>query len=101
MTASNRLCALRRTWHATRSRSALARNHPGEALTMTEHRLAARHFAWLAIILTGALLQACGPNDKGAAGPRQRLFAADLTGGAKVCDVPKITPTKDQSTDVA
>jgi hypothetical protein len=68
---------------------------------MTEHRLAVRHFAWLAIILTGALLQACGPNDKGAAGPKQRVFAADVAGGAKVCEVPKVSPTNDQPTEAA
>ncbi len=58
-----------------------------------------RHFAWLALLLTGVLLQACGPNANGPAGSRLRVFAADLAGAAKRCDVPQISPASGQTTE--
>jgi hypothetical protein len=57
---------------------------------------ATRCFAWLALLLTGALLQACGPNTP-AAGPRLRVFAADLTGAAPSCEAHEIAPAAGQT----
>jgi hypothetical protein len=68
---------------------------------MTDHRLTARHLAWPAILLTGALLQACGPTASSGAGSKLRVYAADVTGGAKACEFPSITPANDQTTQAA
>lgn len=60
---------------------------------------ATRHAAWAALLLTVALLQGCAPT---AAPPsRLRVYAADVTGGAKLCDVPRITPVGDKTTEAA
>jgi hypothetical protein len=70
---------------------------------MTENRRdtppgAMRPLGWLALLLTGVLLQACGQN-AGPGGSRLRVFAADLAGAAKSCEVPQITPVSGQSTE--
>ena len=70
---------------------------------MTDNRCrtgASRQLGWLALLLTGALLQGCGQKPE-ARVSRYRVFAADFAGGAKSCDVPKITPTAGQSTEVS
>src|ERR1700751_1084599 len=59
------------------------------------HPGASRSLAWILILLTGALLQGCGQN-AGPGGSRLRFFAADLTGAAKSCEVPKVTPAAGQ-----
>jgi hypothetical protein len=72
---------------------------------MTDHRRpthpgATRALAWLALLLTGALAQGCALN--GATGPggsKLRMFAADLSGGAKVCEVPKVAPADGQESE--
>ncbi len=51
------------------------------------------------LLLTGLLLASCAPGIK--SGPRLRLFAADLTGGAKVCDATKIDPVAGASSEAA
>ena len=56
---------------------------------------------WLALLLTGVLLQACGPTANGPGGSRLRVFAADLAGAAKSCEVPKISPAGGQTTEAA
>ncbi len=73
---------------------------------MTEYRRpthpgATRPLAWLALLLTGIALQGCGQNAGGVAGSQQRLYAADLTGAAKSCDVPKIGPVNGQTVNAA
>lgn len=60
---------------------------------------ATRPLAWLALLLSGTLLQACAPNSGAGPGSRLRLFAADLSGAAKTCEVPKITPGARQTTE--
>ena len=72
---------------------------------MTDHRRpippgATRHLAWITLLLTGALVQACAPN---AAAPvsRLRVYAADVAGGAKTCFVPQITPASGKTTETA
>ncbi len=62
---------------------------------MTEDRLTPRRAARTAILLTmgllaGGLLQACALAPAPGAGPR--VYAADITGGAKICQVEKISP---------
>jgi hypothetical protein len=43
------------------------------------------------LLLVGLLLTGCAQN-AGPAGSRLRVYAADLAGAAKVCDVPKVSP---------
>jgi hypothetical protein len=69
---------------------------------MTKHRRptlpgATRPLAWLALLLTGAVLQGCGQHAATGSGSTLRVYAADLTGAAKSCDVPKITPAAGQT----
>lgn len=56
-----------------------------------------RAMGWLAMAML--LLYACA--EKPPPGPPVRLFAADLAGGAKKCDVPTVTPTAGQEASVA
>jgi hypothetical protein len=67
--------------------------HPGAK------RIAIRPLAWLAIVLIGTLLQACGK--PGPAGSRLRVYAADVAGAAKTCEVPNISPTAGQTTEAS
>jgi hypothetical protein len=53
---------------------------------------------WLAITATALLLQAC---EKPPSAPAVRVFSADVSGGAKSCDVPKVAPVAGQETPVA
>jgi hypothetical protein len=52
---------------------------------------------WSLILLAGSLLTACASEKSGPVGSRLRIYAADLAGGAKVCDVPKLKPTAGQT----
>jgi hypothetical protein len=65
------------------------------------HPGATRHLAWPALLLAGVLLQACGQSANGPGGSRARVFAADMTGAARSCDVPRIGPASGQSTEAA
>jgi Bacterial Ig domain len=67
----------------------------------TTHSGTKRTRAWLTLLVAGAALQACGPNANGPAGSRLRMFAADLAGAAKVCEVPKVAPVDGQTTEAA
>jgi len=63
---------------------------------MTENRPApvrgtTPRVAWAALLMAAGLLQACS-NPAGPAGSRQRVYAADLAGAAKVCEAPDISP---------
>jgi hypothetical protein len=60
-----------------------------------------RCLTWGALLLTGALLQGCAQTAGGAGGPGARVFAADFSGAAKSCDVPKVEPVAGQTTDAA
>jgi hypothetical protein len=62
---------------------------------------ATRPLGWVALLLTGVLLQACGQNASGPGGSRARVFAADLAGAARSCDVGQISPASGQSTEAA
>lgn len=55
---------------------------------------------WIALLLTGALLQACSQQTASPAASA-RVYAADVQGAAKQCDVPKIDPAAGQTTDAA
>jgi hypothetical protein len=52
----------------------------------------ARHVAGAALLMTGLALAGCSQQAAGPAGSRLRVYAADLAGAAKVCDVPKVNP---------
>jgi hypothetical protein len=54
---------------------------------------------WLTLAATALMLQACA--EKPPTFPTVRLFAADVTGGAKNCVVPKVTPAAGQEAEVA
>ena len=58
-----------------------------------------QHLRIHAIAATALLLQACA--EKPPAGPPARVFAADMTGAAKSCTVPPVTPAAGQPVDVA
>jgi hypothetical protein len=61
---------------------------------------ATRCFAWLALLLTSTLLQACGPSPA-PAGSRLRVFAADMTGAAQSCEAREIAPAAGQTIEAA
>ena len=54
---------------------------------------------WLATAATALLLQACA--EQPPSGPQARVFAADMTGAAKVCTAPPVTPAAGQTIDAA
>jgi hypothetical protein len=54
---------------------------------------------WLGIAVVGLVLQACA--QQAPSGPAARLFAADMTGAAKVCTAPPVMPAAGQTLDVA
>ena len=58
-----------------------------------------RHAALLALAATGALLAGCG--NQAPPPTSARVYAADVTGQAKLCDVPKIDPAAGRTTDAA
>ena len=74
--------------------------YPRPKLTR-EIRPAIHPGAWFALLLSGVLLQGCGQNAANPAGSKLRVYAADVTGAAKSCDVPKITPAAGQTTEAA
>ena len=53
---------------------------------------------WLAIAATALVLQGCAQT--APSGPTARVFSADMTGAAKSCSVPPVTPTAGKTTDV-
>ena len=61
---------------------------------------ATRSFAWLALLLTSTLLQACTPNTT-PAGSRLRVFAADVTGAAQSCEAHEIAPAAGQTIEAS
>jgi hypothetical protein len=74
---------------------------------MTENRAAPpagkgagrmRHATATVMLMTGLLLAGCSAN-QGTGASRLRTFAVDLAGGAKVCDIPRITPVPGKTAD--
>jgi hypothetical protein len=73
---------------------------------MTDIREAARagmmrHVAGIALLTTGLVLAGCSDNRAGPAGSTLRTYAADLAGGARVCEVPKVAPVAGGRADAA
>lgn len=71
---------------------------------MTDNRVAPRagvmwHVAGSAFILSGLLLAGCSRKAEAPAS-QTRVYAADLAGGAKSCDVPKVNPVAGASSQV-
>jgi hypothetical protein len=70
---------------------------------MTDKRVAPRagamrHVTRTALLLAGAALAGCAHNTV-PAGSRLRVYAADLAGEAKFCDVPKVSPVAGEPLD--
>lgn len=67
---------------------------------MINNRRTRQRGAWTALGLSVLLLQACSQN-KAPPLPTSsaRVFATDVTGAAKVCEVPKLSPTEGQTSD--
>jgi hypothetical protein len=52
------------------------------------------------MLLTGLLLAGCSAgHGVGQAGSKLRVYAADMTGGAKVCTAPQIAPVAGKTTE--
>jgi hypothetical protein len=51
-----------------------------------------RRVAEAALLMTGLALAGCSHPASGPAGSTLRVYAADLAGGAKVCNVPNVDP---------
>ena len=76
---------------------------------MTENRAAPsaskgasmmRHAVGSVVLMTGLALGGCAANT-GPSASKFRTYAADLTGGAKVCEIPKVAPVAGQTADAA
>jgi hypothetical protein len=59
------------------------------------------HVATTAVLLTSLLLAGCAAPNGGLAGSKLRVYAADVTGSAKVCEMPKVSPVADQTIEAA
>jgi hypothetical protein len=58
-----------------------------------------KHLRIHVLAATALMLQACA--ERAPAPPSARVFAADMTGAAKACTVPPVTPAAGQTVDVA
>jgi hypothetical protein len=76
-----------------------ARIPTGADSVMNGMRQGSNPAGWLAITATALLLQACA--EKPPSAPPIRVYAADVAGGAKSCDAPKVAPVAGQETPVA
>ena len=54
---------------------------------------------WLATAAMALLLQACG--ERAPSGPPARVYSVDMTGAAKVCTAPPVTPAAGHTIDAA
>jgi hypothetical protein len=74
---------------------------------MTDIRMAPnagtkRQAAGVALLLTGLMLAGCAGNpEAGPAGSKLRVYAADLNGAARMCEVPKLKPVPNATTEAA
>jgi hypothetical protein len=71
---------------------------------MTDIRVAFRanamgHVAGTALLMTGLALAGCSGDHGPVAGSKLRVYAADINGGAKVCEVPKVSPVAGGSSE--
>lgn len=60
-----------------------------------------RRVAEAALLTTGLALAGCSHSGSGPAASTLRVYSVDVTGGAKVCDVPKVNPVASARSDVA
>ena len=60
----------------------------------------ARQLMWVALLVGSALLQGCSDNAAGPAASKLRIYAADTTGGARVCIYPPVSPTPGRTSDL-
>ncbi len=52
------------------------------------------------VLMTGLLLAGCSNLGSGAGAPKLRVYAVDLAGAAKLCDVPTVHPVAGGTPDV-
>jgi hypothetical protein len=62
---------------------------------------AGRRVAGTTLLMTGLLLAGCSQNPGAPGGSKLRVYAADVTGAAKVCEAPKLNPAAGQITETA
>lgn len=60
-----------------------------------------RRMAEAALLMTGLALAGCSQPAPGPAASTLRVYAADLTGGARVCDVPNVDPVAHAKSEAA
>lgn len=60
-----------------------------------------RYAAGTAVLATCLMIAGCSQNGPGSAGSSLRVFAADLSGGAKVCNVPPVNVVAGGVSEVA
>jgi hypothetical protein len=60
-----------------------------------------RHATGAALLGGLALLQGCGEKPAGPAASKERIYVADLAGGAKACDAPRLLPDAGKTTGAA
>jgi hypothetical protein len=71
---------------------------------MTDIRVAFRanamgHVAGTALLVIGLALAGCSKDHDSVAGSTLRVYAADINGAAKVCEVPKVAPVAGASSE--
>jgi hypothetical protein len=72
---------------------------------MTENRPASfrgimPRMAWIALLTSAGLLEACS-HAPTPAGSTSRIYAADMTGAARTCDAPRISPASGEKAAAA
>jgi hypothetical protein len=60
-----------------------------------------RRVAEAALLMTGLALAGCSHPESGPTASTMRVYAADVTGGARVCDVSKIRPVAGARSEAA
>jgi hypothetical protein len=66
---------------------------------MTDHRLEPRRAASIATLIMCGMLQACSGEQPVRSGAR--VYAVDVTGQAKTCEVARLSPVNGQTVDTA
>jgi hypothetical protein len=69
-------------------------------VSMTKNRRTRCRGAWTTLAMTGLLLQGCASSQTStSAGSGTRVFSADVTGGAKSCEAPRLSLDQGQAAD--
>jgi hypothetical protein len=73
---------------------------PAAPLAGATRHVAGNALLLVPLLLSSALLAGCSQNT-GPAGSRLRIYAADVIGSARVCQVPNVDPVAGQNTEAA